>query len=79
MAEDAHYRLAPEAVDVATTFLASLYNQKREHFGNARMVRNIFERTLARHSDRLAAEKAPTRHQLLTIDSSDLPVGESFA
>jgi hypothetical protein len=79
MAEEAHYRLAPEAVDVATTFLASLHNQRREHFGNARMVRNIFERTLARHSNRLATEKAPTREQLQTIDASDLPVGESFA
>jgi hypothetical protein len=43
------------------------------------MVRNIFERTLARHSDRLATEKEPTREQLVTIDAADLPVMEPFA
>ncbi len=56
----------------AEKLLNELYENRDENFGNARDVRNIFEKAVARHSDRVAAMEAPTRGDLLTLVESDL-------
>jgi AAA lid domain-containing protein len=48
------------------------------NFGNARMVRNFFERTLARQADRVASQGTPTLEELASIVVHDLPAGEAF-
>lgn len=52
------------------------YAKKDEKFGNARFVRNVYEKTLGNHADRLAnAEGAITTEKLSTIEAEDLPYG----
>ena len=58
--------------------LAILFNRafvmRGRNFGNARFVRNGYERTLGNHSDRLATSDGPvTREDLSTIEAEDLP------
>jgi SpoVK/Ycf46/Vps4 family AAA+-type ATPase len=42
-------------------------------FGNARVVRNLFEGAIARHASRLADVASPTREQLTTLEPDDIP------
>jgi hypothetical protein len=51
---------------------AQLYQERDENFGNARDVRNIFERGIARQSNRIAAMEAPTREDLMALTIADL-------
>lgn len=56
----------------AQKLFEALYEDRDENFGNARNVRNIFEKAVARHSDRVASMEAPTREDLLTFIEADL-------
>ncbi|MBR6521927.1 MAG: AAA family ATPase [Oscillospiraceae bacterium] len=60
------------AAEYAQKLFTELYENRDENFGNARDVRNIFEKAVARHSDRVAAMEAPTREDLLTLIEADL-------
>ena len=53
----------------------ALYQDRDENFGNARDVRNIFERSVANQANRLAAMEAPTKEDLMTFLKADI-VGE---
>ena len=57
---------------VAVELFNELYENRDDNFGNGRDVRNIFEKAVARHSDRVAAMEAPTREDLLTLIEADL-------
>lgn len=78
MCAKAQYSLLPEAAKLGRSLLAAQHDLRGENFGNGRMVRNFFERTLARHSDRIAAMSSPTKEDLITIHQEDLPAGETF-
>jgi AAA+ superfamily predicted ATPase len=73
--------LTAEAENVVGENLAYAYGQRGPHFGNARMVRNVFERTLVRQADRLAAVESPTREEIMTICADDVPaqMDDSFS
>ena len=58
----------------AEGFLA-LYENRDENFGNAREVRNVFEKAIARQADRVAETENPTREDLMTLTVEDLEVG----
>ena len=45
-------------------------------FGNARGVRNLFEKTLVRQNNRLAAQETVTREDLVQIRPEDIPATE---
>ncbi len=60
------------ASEYAKKLFTELYENRDDNFGNARDVRNIFEKAVARHSDRVAAMNAPTRDDLLTLIEADL-------
>lgn len=66
------YSFNPQAEEYAQKMLCTLYEQRDENFGNARDVRNLFERAVARQADRMAAVEAPTREQLMEFTASDL-------
>ena len=52
------------------------YAKKDERFGNARFVRNVYEKTLGNHADRLAnVDGTITTEMLSTIEAMDLPFG----
>lgn len=66
------YVLTPEGESLARRELMALYEARDENFGNARDVRNLFEQTVARQSDRVARLEAPTREQLMELRPEDL-------
>jgi len=52
------------------------YANKNEKFGNARFVRNVYEKTLGNHADRLAnVDGTITTEMLSTIEAADIPFG----
>ena len=69
------YTLSSEAEQWAQENFRDLYEHRDENFGNARDVRNLFEKAVARHSDRVAQLEAPTREQLMELLPEDLKGG----
>ena len=53
-----------------------LYDGRDENFGNARDVRNLFERAMAIQANRVAALDAPTKEDLMTLTAADLKAAE---
>lgn len=71
---DAEYALNPPACARAFLLFAAAYRQRDERFGNARFVRNAYERAVGRHSDRLARIGSPLdKDALMIIDAEDIP------
>ena len=66
------YQLSRQAAERMRTYLEDLYQRRDENFGNARDVRNLFEKIVARQADRVARLEAPTDAQILTIEAEDL-------
>ena len=73
------YVLTEDADRHAKSFFAHLYEQRDENFGNARDVRNVFEKSIARQCDRIVTLEAPTKQQLMELTLSDLTGGEADA
>ncbi len=69
--DKAGYTLAPEAGDELKRILAEK-SKDSIGFGNARGVRNLFEKALSRQANRLAAMGQLTREQLMEIQAEDL-------
>lgn len=78
LVEQGHYRLDPAAAATAQTLLVQQHEQRARNFGNARLVRNVFERALMRQADRLASDPDVTRDELMTILVEDLPTQQVF-
>ena len=66
------YTLSKEGDAWAEQDLKELYENRDENFGNARDVRNLFEKAVARQSDRIAGLESPTREQLMELLPVDL-------
>ena len=73
------YALQKEGEEAVRAWFQRLYEERDENFGNARDVRNRFERAVARQADRVAALAEPTKEQLmeLTLEDLDLEDGEN--
>jgi len=67
------YSMTQDARANLAIILNRAFVDRGKGFGNARFVRNAYEKTLGNHSDRLAAEENITREQLGTIEAVDLP------
>jgi stage V sporulation protein K len=72
------YTLSNSATLRAKAMLVDEYVQRGTNFGNARTVRNIFERAIMRQADRLAADPDITVDELRLIEDIDLPVRASL-
>ena len=66
------YTLSPSAEQWAKDGFRVLYATRDENFGNARDVRNLFEKAIAAQADRVAQMEAPTREQLMELTREDL-------
>ena len=66
------YTLDDKAEEYAEAYLKKLYEERDENFGNARDVRNLFERAVARQADRLAAQDHPDKEALMALTQADL-------
>lgn len=69
------YELAEDARGLLRSLLA-LLSLDVKGFGNARGVRNLFERTVAAQANRLAALPDVTREMLMTLTADDLRAAE---
>ncbi len=66
------YVLDSSAEAYAAKTLQELYDNRDENFGNARDVRNLFEKAVARQADRVAKLSQPTREELMAFTEADL-------
>ena len=66
------YTLSEQGKKEAEALFQTLYETRDENFGNARDVRNLFERAVARQSDRVARMEAPGREELMELLAEDL-------
>ncbi|MCI9164714.1 MAG: AAA family ATPase [Oscillospiraceae bacterium] len=66
------YRLDAQAEAAVRDHLQELYEDRDENFGNARDVRNLFEKIVAAQADRVAAMEAPADEDIITITVEDL-------
>jgi len=68
-----HFTLTPEAQTQIYTLLEQLYLNRDRTFGNARLVRNLFEKTIERQANRLAVLSALPDEVLTTLLLEDIP------
>ena len=73
------YTIGNEAEKYAEEYFVGLYEERDENFGNARDVRNLFEKAVARQADRVALLEAPTREDLMALTAADLREPEERA
>lgn len=66
------YTMENGAQEVLLEKLTALYETREEHFGNARAVRNIFEKAINCQADRIAGQNSFTDADLETLTLSDL-------
>lgn len=67
------YKITPEAKTKLKEYISSTVKQKDKNFGNARFVRNLFEKTIERQANRLSNEKDLTDKELTEIRLTDIP------
>lgn len=66
-----HYALTDDAATKLRAILAA--TSRDRGFGNARLIRNVFEDAVGRQAQRLAAWDEPSNEQLTTLIADDLP------
>ena len=73
MCKQDDYTLVKETFAHACILFNLANNQRDEHFGNGRFVRNVYESTTMKQSARLAAHKQITKQALATLEHTDIP------
>ena len=72
MCKKGEYNLSADAVAKAKTYFESACATKDKTFGNARLARNIFEKTLECQANRIAGIAPLTKEILITIEAADI-------
>jgi stage V sporulation protein K len=70
------YKLEKEAAVAMAEYFQNAVNNKDANFGNARFVRNIFEKTLEKQANRLSTDPDLDKDELTLITKEDLPISE---
>jgi Cdc6-like AAA superfamily ATPase len=78
MVEDHGYTLSDATRARARQLFTEMVEGKSATFANARDVRNIFERALAKHANRLAKVPQPTKAELMSLEPDDLAHPDSI-
>lgn len=73
LCRDSHFHTTPAANETLKAGLTQLYEQRDRTFGNGRLVRNLFEKTIEQQANRLAALSDFTDEVLTTILPDDIP------
>ena len=71
MAETSHYELDASARERLRVWLAR--QPRGASFGNARLVRNVFEQSVTRQASRVVDLPSVTDYQLMTLTAADIP------
>ena len=74
LAAKSQYALAPRAEERLKAAMAVAFAKKDKNFGNARFVRNLFEKSIERQAFRLAGISPITQEMLETLTADDLVV-----
>lgn len=72
-AKKADFTLDEEAEEKLSFILDGMYEKKDDQFGNARVVRNIFEECVANQANRIVKIKELTKEVLVTLTEPDIP------
>ncbi len=72
--EKAQYTITRDAYQAVYDVICNAVVHKDERFGNARYIRNLFERIIQRQANRLAHMSHPTREDLGQIEKEDINV-----
>lgn len=75
-AKNSGFVIEPDAISKITQLFESLYKNKDDKFGNARLVRNVFEKTFEKQANRAANIENVTKELLITIKAEDIPANE---
>lgn len=70
---DTDMKITPSALEKLRAHLKQEYENRNKFFGNGRLVRNIFEKTLENQANRLAPLPDISPELIATIEASDLP------
>ncbi|MBD1909629.1 AAA family ATPase [Leptolyngbya sp. FACHB-16] len=78
MASKSHFHLTDGARQRLLAVLNALYDERDRTFGNGRLVRNLFEKTLEKQANRLAVSPMNlTDEELTTLTEDDIPAPAS--
>lgn len=72
LCEQNHYVLPPQTRVRLILGFEHLFQQRDEHFGNARLVRNVFEQAIRRLADRVADVVPLTKDLLTRLEPADI-------
>lgn len=78
LCKDSHFKPTYESNQNLKKTLTELYENRDRTFGNARLVRNMFEKTIERQANRLAVISSLTDEILTTIQPQDIPPIETL-
>lgn len=73
LCRDSHFKPTDGANQKLHALLTELYDNRDETFGNARLVRNLFEKTIEQQANRLAVINTLTDEILTRIEPEDIP------
>jgi len=76
LAGQAHYTIEVEAIQQLDKLFTYLYSIKDKSFGNGRLVRNVYEKTIQRLANRLAVLNKVQTQDLITIKGEDIPLSD---
>lgn len=81
MCGKSHFKLSNEAREKLRSIFEDLYVNRDHNFGNARLIRNLFERMIERQANRLAVLTSLSDETLTTLLPEDIPaqVGSRYA
>lgn len=66
------YVLAPDTLPYLEQKLNAVYENREEHFGNARAIRNLFEHAINLQATRLVTDTDLTNEKLATLELEDI-------
>jgi SpoVK/Ycf46/Vps4 family AAA+-type ATPase len=71
--EQNHFKLTEKSKIVLLKNLTDLYASRDKKFGNGRLVRNIFEKTIEKQANRLIKISRVSKEMMMTILPEDIP------
>jgi stage V sporulation protein K len=71
--EKSHFNLPDQSRDALLKKLMYLYDDRDDRFGNGRLVRNIFDKTVERQANRLSKLPKVSKEMLTLIAPEDIP------
>ena len=73
IANKADFKLTEDAEDKISEIITRVYEKKHRGFGNARTMRNLFEKIIEQQANRIVLLDSITENILITITEPDVP------